>query len=1048
MIRSFVTFAVRRRVTILMVALAVVAFGSVSLARLTLDLLPDISYPSLTVQAELPDTAPGEVENLLTRPVEEAVGVLRGLQEIHSVTRSGITEVTLQFAWGADMDDLAMEVREKLDRLTLPDEAEEPIVLRYDPALDPILRLALTGSDDLTLLRRVAQKEVKEGLESLDGVAAAVVKGGEEEEIQIELNQGRLLALGLTPEQVGQVLASSNINRPGGRLESLENQYLVRTLNEFDSLKEIADLAINPLGQAPVRLADVADVRWGTKEREEITRVDGRESVEIALYKEGDANTVTVAKEVKEALRRVERNLPTGMGLTVLFDQSRFIEQAVNEVRDSAIVGGGLAILVLWAFLRSKRPTLIIATAIPLSVIATFILMYRLDVSLNIMSLGGLTLGIGMLVDSSIVVLEAIHRRIRLGDSPPVAAIEGTAEVGGAVVASVLTTVAVFFPIVFVEGIAGQLFRDQALTVTFSLLASLVVSITLIPMLSSFGHRGTKAPAEPAPVLREADEGVPLGAVSRGYERFVRGALAHPLVTLGVATALFAASILVVPRLGSELIPPLTEGEFYFEAVLPEGTPLAVTDRAIRDMEAAADAEPGVATTFSTVGSRLVSGGLALKTKDENLGQLNVVLEDRSDETNEHAVAERLRAKFERVPNLLAKLGRPSFFSLKTPVEAIFYGENLEQLRDYTIALLPKVKEVAGLADVRASMEAGNPELSVRFDRDRLAAFGLSIREVSSGLHDRVQGVVVSRFREEDRHIDIRVRNREADRKDISDIENLVVAERDGVPVTLSAVASIEPARGPAEIHRIQQTRAAIVTGEVSGRSLGSVSDDVRALVAANPPPSGVTFALAGQNEEMKRSFDSLNFALLLAIFLVYLVMAGTFESLVHPFIILFTMPLALVGAVMGLFAGGFTISVISLIGVIFLAGVVVNNAIVLVDAVNRFRRLGMEKLDAVVRAGNVRLRPILMTTLTTVLGLLPMAIGFGEGAELRQPLAVVVSFGLAVSTILTLVVIPVVYMMVPSTVRTQAEDDALEAAVRDAQRRVELSERSWEGTS
>jgi HAE1 family hydrophobic/amphiphilic exporter-1 len=674
--------------------------------------------------------------------------------------------------------------------------------------------------------------------------------------------------------------------------------------------------------------------------------------------------------------------------------------------------------------------------------------MYRLDVSLNIMSLGGLTLGIGMLVDGSIVVLEAIHRRIRMGYSPAVAAIEGTTEVGGAVVASVLTTVAVFFPIVFVEGIAGQLFRDQALTVTFSLLASLVVSVSLIPMLSSLGDRGEKEVA-PKRILREDEvEELTLGPVSRAYERFVRGALNHPFVTLGVAAALFVVSILAVRRIGTELIPPLTEGEFYFEAVLPEGTPLAVTDRTIRAMEAAAEAEPGVETTFSTVGSRLVSGGLSLKTKDENLGQLNVVLKNRSDDANENAIAERLRARFERVPNLMAKLGRPSFFSLKTPVEAVFYGEDLEELRDYTVSLIPKVKEIRGIADVRASLEAGNPELSVRFDRDRLAAFGLSIRDVSAGLHDRVQGAVVSRFREQDRHIDIRVRNREEDRDTVQDIQNLVVAQRNGIPVTLSAVASIEPARGPSEIHRIQQNRAAIITGEVSGRSLGKVSDDLRAVVAANRPPPGVTFSLAGQNEEMNRSFASLRFALFLAIFLVYLVMAGTFESLIHPFIILFTMPLALVGVVVGLVLGGFTISVISLIGTIFLAGVVVNNALVLVDAVNRLRRAGIEKLDAVVRAGNVRLRPILMTTLTTVLGLLPMAIGFGEGAELRQPLAVVVSFGLVISTILTLVVIPVVYMLVPSRVRTQADDDALEAAVRDAQIRVQATEGSWEGSA
>ncbi|MBZ0269707.1 efflux RND transporter permease subunit, partial [bacterium] len=393
--------------------------------------------------------------------------------------------------------------------------------------------------------------------------------------------------------------------------------------------------------------------------------------------------------------------------------------------------------------------------------------------------------------------------------------------------------------------------------------------------------------------------------------------------------------------------------------------------------------------------------------------------------------------RFERVPDLRAKLGRPSFFSLKTPVELVFYGDNLEELRDYTLGILPRVRAVPGLADVRASLEAGNPELSVEFDRDRLAAFELSLDDVSSRLQDRVQGAVVSRFREADRHIDIRVRNREIDRNTIGDIENLIVAERDGVPVTLSALARIEPARGPSEIHRIQQSRAAIVTGEVAGRSLGDVIHDLETVVRAERPPAGITFELAGQNREMERSFTSLAFAMALAIFLVYLVMAGTFENLVHPFLILFTMPLALVGVVGGLFLSGSTINVISLIGMIFLAGVVVNNAIVLVDAINRYRRLGVPTEEAVVRAGAVRLRPILMTTLTTVLGLLPLAIGFGEGAELRQPLAIVVSFGLAVSTALTLLVIPAVYALVPSTVRTRAEEEELEAVVTRAERIV-----------
>jgi HAE1 family hydrophobic/amphiphilic exporter-1 len=477
-------------------------------------------------------------------------------------------------------------------------------------------------------------------------------------------------------------------------------------------------------------------------------------------------------------------------------------------------------------------------------------------------------------------------------------------------------------------------------------------------------------------------------------------------------------------RAGMELIPPLSEGEFHFEVVLPEGTPLPITDRVIKEMEKAAHESNAVALTFSTAGSRQVSGGLSLETKDENLGQLNVVMKDRADEEGERQLAEDLRERFRHVPNLVAKLGRPSFFSLKTPVELIFYGEDLDQLRDYTLGLMPRISEVQGIADLRASMEAGNPELTVEFDRDHLASLGLTIDEAAGTLQNRVQGAVVSRFKEQDRQIDIRVRNQARDRATVGDIENLVVSAPGRVPVTLASIASVQPARGPAEIHRIQQSRAAIISGEVAGRSLGGAIEDIERVLKSSPPPRGIAYSMAGQNREMEVSFGSLRFALILAIFLVYLVMAATFENLLHPFLILFTIPMAMVGVVPGLLLTGHTWNVISLIGMILLAGIVVDNAIVLVDGINRYRRLGVNKREAILRAGHVRLRPILMTTLATVLGLLPMTLGIGEGSELRSPLAVVVTFGMVVSTLLTLVVIPAVYWVVPSTVRTDADEE------------------------
>ncbi len=1024
--RAIIAMAVRRRVTVVMAAFAIAAFGLVGYQRLPIELFPDISYPSITVQTDFPDTAPQEVENLVTRPVEEAVGVLRGLKSIHSVSRPGVSEVTLEFDWDSDMDMLSMEVREKLDRLILPDEAEEPIVLRYDPSLDPIMRIALAGTGELNEMRNLADRKIKLDLETIKGVAAAQIKGGLEDEVQIDVDQEQLAALGIPLDQVRNAVGVSNINVPGGSLRGRDSHFIIRTLNEFDTVEEIGSVIVAERDGAAVRLRDVASVRMGTREREEITRFNGKECVEIAIFKEGDANTVTVARLLGERMEEWKAKLPEGYELAVMFDQSHFIEQSIREVRDSAVIGGILAIIVLFLFLREIRSTVIIALSIPLSVIATFMLMYRLDISLNVMSLGGLTLGVGMLVDNSIVVLESIFRKKKAGLSLARAALEGADEVGAAVAASTATTVAVFLPIVFVEGIAGQLFRDQAMTVSISLLASLALALTLIPMLSALGGPVRKSDVEgPAVVTRDdedAGEKLTLGAFSRSYDRLVRGAVGRPRTTLAVAFSLFALTIFSVRFIGSELIPPLTEGEFFFEVKLPEGSSLAATDRVVQEIERVADADDRVDHSYARIGSRLVSGGLSVNALGEHFGQINVALKDKSDEAVEAAVADELRSRFELMPDVVAKFGRPSYFSLKTPIEVIVYGEDLEALREYSLDLSRSLESLPGLVDVRSSLEAGNPELQVVFDRDRVAALGLDLGTLSATLQGRVQGVVPTRYKESDRQIDVRIRNQESHRSSVADVRNLVLPGAGGAPIRLTAVADVRVDEGPAEIHRLQQQRAAVVTANLEDRSLGSAVGDIRARLAGIPTPPGITAEIGGQNEEMQVSFASLRFAIVLAIFLVYLVMAATFESFVHPLIVLFTIPLALVGAVAGLLVTGTVISVMVLIGAVLLVGIVVNNAIVLIDAVNRMRRAGHGKVEAVVRAGHIRLRPILMTTLTTVLGLIPMAIAWGEGSELRAPLAITVLFGLAISTLLTLVVIPAAYVAVPSRVTVEVD--------------------------
>ncbi len=1013
--KGLVELAVRRRVSVFMCAIATVAFGIVGYQRLYVELFPDIAYPSLTVQTEFLDAAPQEVETMITRPVEEAVGVLPGLERMHSVSRPGLSEVTMEFAWGSDMSTRVMDVREKLDRLILPEEAEDPIVLRFDPSLEPVVRIALTGPAPLTTIRKIAELKIKPDLETVPGIASAQLRGGLEEEIRVEIDQERLAALGLPLSRVTETVGGSNINVPGGALRGEQRQFLIRTLNEYESVQDVANLIVSENEGRVVLVKDVADVYRGAKDRDEITRVDGEESVEIAVFKEGDANAVRAVQALKERLAQWSGKLPAGFEMRTLFDQSRFIESAVNEVRDATLIGGALAILVLLLFLRDIRSTFVIATAIPLSVVATFMAMYRLEISLNIMSLGGLTLGVGMLVDNAIVVLEAIHRRRQMGASGREAAIEGAAEVGPAVVASTLTTVAVFLPIVFVEGIAGQLFKDQAMTVAISLVASLLVAVTVIPMLSAQGGGRRRR-------VRDDDDPLTLGAFSRLYDRMIRGAIRLRPITLLLAAGLFAAALWQLPNLKTELIPRLTSGEFFFELKLPEGTALAATDEIVQDMEAKASAEEGLARYYSTVGSRQAPGGVAVNSKGENLAQLNLSLLNKGDDELENLISSNLREAYATIPDADVRLGHPSYFTLQTPIEIAVYGEDLEQLRTYSIQLARRLSELDGFVDVRSTLEAGNPELQVVFDRDKIAALGLDLAALSQTLRDRVQGTIPTRFKEADRQIDIRLLNREDDRDSIADVRQLVLPGPNDQSIRLLSVAELVAARGPAEIHRLQQQRAALVTANLEGLSLGAAVAQVERALSEIPPDNGMLAEISGQNREMQVSFRSLQFAVALAIFLVYIVMASTFESVIHPFVVLFTIPLALVGVIAGLTVTDTAITVIVLIGVVMLVGIVVNNAIVLIDAMNRFRRDGMPKVEAVVRACHVRLRPILMTTMTTTLALIPMAVGWGEGGELRAPLAVTVMSGLLLSTFLTLFVIPATYVLVPSTVAP--EDD------------------------
>ena len=1050
---KIVNFSIKRPVTIAMITVAAVVFGYVAFVRLPINLLPDISYPTLTIRTEYPGSAPGEVEYLVSKPVEEAVGVVSGVVRTSSISRPGVSDVILEFEWGTNMDFASMDVREKLDLLNLPVGADVPVLLKFDPTLDPIMRIALAGDDNLTSLRLFAEERIKQEIEALDGVASVQVSGGLEEEIQVNVNEGKLSVLGLSINAVSQRLAQENINLTGGTLKDGEAEFLVRTLNEFKTVDELESIVVGMRNNVPILLKDVAEVRKSHKERKVITHLNGRESVEIAIYKEADKNTVIVASAVKNKLDSTIGEFArygTPLEVTIVNDQSRFIANSVSEVIWTAAFGGFFAIIVLYLFLRSFKSTGIISLAIPISIVATFFVMYVSGITLNIMSLGGLALGVGMLVDNAIVVLEAIDRYRKKGLPVREAAAKGASEVGTAVVASTLTTICVFLPIIFVEGIAGQLFVDQALTVTFSLLASLFVALTLIPMLSALEFRfaAEEKQEEPATrtrsvlafiflempsrvlatlgralrklfaffgwLLRPVFDGFDwlLDKITAVYPRVLDKALHYRGRFLLATLLLFAFSLISIRFLGSELIPEVSQGEFFVDVQLATGTPIEETDRMVTRMAALAQEVEGITSVYAVAGTAAQMGYSATEER-ENLGQLHIKLAEGMVGRPEEEVMEKLRGKFEMLPGVEFKFSRPTLFSFATPIEVEVRGYNLQELERLSLTLMQKMHDIPGLRDIKASTEGGNPEVQIIFNRRRVAQMGLDVATIGQVVRNKVQGEVATEFNRLDRKVDIRVRNREQDRNDIDDLKRLVVNPTGTVPILLASVADIRLERGPSEIRRVDQERVALVTANISGRDLGSVTRDIEEKIAELDLPPDFRIISGGQQREMATSFDSMILAVALAIFLVYLVMASQFESLVQPFIIMFTIPFALIGMVLTLLLSQTPLSVVVLIGAIMLAGIVVNNAIVLIDYINQLRAEGMAKREAIKRAGQVRLRPILMTTMTTVLGLLPMAIGLGEGAELRTPMAVTVIGGLLMGTVLTLVVIPTVYDVV-----------------------------------
>lgn len=1112
---GLVEFSTRRRVTVAMFWVTMFLFGCIALAALKVNLLPDLSYPTLTVRTEYTGAAPSEIETLISEPVEEAVGVVKNLRKLKSISRTGQSDVVLEFAWGTDMDQASLEVRDKMEVLQLPLEAKAPVLLRFNPSTEPIMRLALsskvagkTEADSvrqLTELRRYADEDLKKKLEPVEGVAAVKVGGGLEDEIQVDIDQQKLAQLNLPIDTVIQRLQQENINISGGRLEQGSQRYLVRTVNQFATVEEIRNMLVTTqsggsnaaasaaaqmaaiaastgdaaamaaaasvqsanssssstiAGGMPVRLKDIAEVRQGYKEREGIIRLAGNEAVELAIYKEGDANTVATADAIQAKLEQIKAQVPSDVELTAIDDQSQFIRHAISDVKVDAVIGGFLAILIIFLFLRDGWSTFVVALSLPASIVTTFFFMDQLGLSLNVMSLGGLALATGLVVDDSIVVLESIAKARERGLSVLQAAITGTREVSMAVVASTLTTIAVFLPLVFVQGIAGQLFRDQALTVAIAIGVSLVVSMTLIPMLSALKGRPPMAFPEEAPhpdwqpksrwqkplaatergigigvrgfffgivwlfirlwrglvaivgpVMRKASDiaMMPYDSAERGYMKLLPGSLRKPWLVLGFAAVAFVLTLMTVPMLGADLIPQLAQDRFEMTVKLPPGTPLRETDSLVRSLQETHAKDEGIRALYgvSGTGTRLDASPTE---SGENIGKITVVMADGGSKELEAQETEKLRASMKEHPGAQVDFRRPELFSFSTPLEIELRGQDLDTIQRAGQKMAALLRANPHYADVKSTVEEGFPEIQIRFDQDRAGALGLTTRQIADIVVKKVRGDVATRYSFRDRKIDVLVRAQESDRASVESIRKLIVNPGSSRPVTLESVAEVVSTTGPSEIHRADQVRVAIVSANLRDIDLGGAVDEVREMVAENNLGAGIGMHIGGQGEELAESVKALLFAFGLAIFLVYLVMASQFESLLHPFVILFTIPLALVGAVLALLLTRSPVSVVVFIGLILLVGLVVKNAIILIDKVNQLREAGVAKREALVEGARSRLRPIIMTTLCTLFGFLPLALAFGEGAEVRSPMAITVIGGLLVSTLLTLVVIPVVY--------------------------------------
>ncbi|MBN1880297.1 efflux RND transporter permease subunit [bacterium] len=1008
-------FAVHRPVFVTMVTLMVALLGAISLSRLPVDLLPDISFPTLSIRTTYQNASPEEIEELITRPVEQALSAVPGVIEVGSDSSEGSSDVTVTFSWGTDLDTAANDVRDRLDRIisVLPEDAERPILRKFDPANFPILILGASSNLDPIQMRRIIEDEVGYRIERVPGVAAMDIRGGLAREIHVDLKPDSLKALGIPLNSVISKIKTANITLPAGIVESGNYEITLRTPGEYTSLDQLNLTTIAVRNGVTILLNDVADVSDSWEKERRLVRVNGQPGLRVTVNKQSGTNTVDVAQRVLEEIEAINNDIPQ-LHLVPIIDTSEYIERSITNAGTSAVFGGIFAVIVLMIFLRSIRSTAIIAVAIPISIIATFTMMYFSGFTLNLMTLGGLALGVGMLVDSAIVVLENIFR-IRESDYDAMgAAILGSEEVTSAIIASNLTTIVIFLPMIFVRGMAGIMFRQLAYVVSFALLCSLTVALTLIPMLAS---RFLRVNVKLSGSHRRSDLSVLHTSLESAYKKLLDKALHHRVTVAIAVVAILLGSLLLIPLIGTELMPQSDEGEVRVSVEMEVGTRLALVDDAMRAIEKIVVQEvPEIKNFVTTVG-----GGMGGYSGSVNEGEIRVALVSQAERTrSSEDVASVLRRKLSAIPGATIRIraGQGLFLLRRMAgnterVEVEIRGYDIDTSHVLSEKVMQLVSGIRGVTDARISRATGAQERIVTVDRAKAEAMKVSVQDIAELLQTVMSGTRAGYYRENGDEFSIRVKLKDAEQQTLNEILDLTLVNGDGRPVVLRNFISLRSKMGMIDIERKNQERIVSVQANIAQRDLGSIQDEIREKLRLMPVPRGFSISLGGDFDEQQKTFRELGFGLVLSLLLVYMVMACLYESFRDPFIVMFSVPFAIIGVILILLITGTTFNMQSFIGCIMLGGIVVNNAILLVDYTNLLRRqYGLPLEEAIKEAGRRRLRPIMMTTMTTISGLIPLALGLGEGGETQAPLAITVIGGLLSAGLITLVFIPIVYSL------------------------------------